>query len=56
MLKAVAHVKGKAELFKCIKWDPVCISKFKKLVMHAKEKDKLSLKAQNARDVLARKF
>jgi hypothetical protein len=56
MLKVVELAKEKVELFKCIKWDPACINKFKRLVMLAKEKGRLSPKEPNAKDALARKF
>jgi hypothetical protein len=52
----VELARVKVELFKCIKWDPVCISKFKKHVMLARDKDRLFLKEQNAKDALARRF
>jgi hypothetical protein len=39
-LKNVKAVKARVELFKCIKWDLECISKFKRIVINAKAKVK----------------
>ena len=40
MSRSVRHAKDKVELFKCIKWGQVCISRFKKIVINVQDKDK----------------
>lgn len=54
--KNAKHAKDKVELSKCIKWVLECISKFKKIVINAKGKDRLSLKAQNAKPATVKRL
>jgi hypothetical protein len=54
--KPVNNVKEKVELFKCIRWDLECISRYKKLVMFAEDKVKSFKKARNAKLVMVRNY
>jgi hypothetical protein len=56
VLRNAKLVKGKAELSKCIKWVLECISKFKKIVINVKGKEKLSLKVQNAKLAMVKRL
>lgn len=49
MLKNVNSVKVKVWLSKCIKWDQVCINKFKNIAINAVDRDKLFHKEVNAK-------
>ena len=55
MLKNAKLVKDKVESSKCIKWDQECISKFKRIVINVKVKDKLLDKELNVKLVMARR-
>jgi hypothetical protein len=56
VFKLVNNAKEKEELFKCIKWDLECISKYKKRVMFAEDKVKLFKKARNVKLVMERNY
>lgn len=55
-LKSVNSVKAKVWLSKCTKWVQACINKSKNIVISVKEKDKLSLKVENASNARVKKF
>lgn len=55
MLKNVKAVKDRAELFRCTKWVPECISKYRKTAINAKVKAKSLEKVANVRLATARR-
>ena len=55
MLRNVKLVKVKVELCKCIKWDQECTSKFKKIVINVKARDRLLEKEVNVKPVMVRR-
>lgn len=56
VFKLVSNVKEKDVLFKCIKWDLECISKYRRFVMFAEDKVKLYKKVRNAKLVWVKKY
>lgn len=56
VFKLVNNAKEKEEQFKCIKWDLVCISKYKKFVMFVEDKVKSFKKAKNVKLVMERNY
>jgi len=55
-LKPARHVKEMAVCFRCIRWVLECINKFKKHVMHVKEKVKLLMRLRNVKGAKEKKF
>jgi hypothetical protein len=51
VLRVVPLARERAEWYKCSKWAPVCTSKCRKTVIHARERDRLFLKVENAKSV-----
>jgi hypothetical protein len=55
VLRVVPLVKERGEWYKCSKWVPVCTSRYRKTVIHAKGRDRLFLKVENAKSAWARR-